>query len=321
MKLSVLLIATAATLMLLPYSYSQQLTVSAALFSPLSTTVENLGGDSIPVLALHLEAQGGAATLDTIEFVVDGTADVSTALSASVPGTLWLDDGDGVFSDSTDTLLASGNLSGSQLAFVLQPALNIASAAIVDLWVVLNVSPNAGNAKNDTLVLTLASANAVGASVPVVLTPSSPIASETLTVLQFSVTAVTPNTGHEFTKFEIVGTGFSSPVIVRMGGVECRGALDVSSDGTVISDIMPPRFLLGGTYPMTIETGILGERSITQVFHKRINFGGPDIDESQRCSLGDGRGVPKAPIVLMCMAFLVYGWRRRGYKRFSRLSQ
>lgn len=282
---------------------AQQLEVSVAAFSPDARGIENVGGSQEPMLALRAEASGGAISLHSLSAEVLSTANLVAVLDSAMPAALWLDDGDGLFSPALDAEIASGVLTGKVLDFAINPAIQVPDGSSVDLWLSVNIVPEAGEIKNVMLWVTVPDADSVGATGGTVTMPGAPLVSNSLTVVQFSVTWI-PDCGNQYTTVNIVGTGFTAPVTVTIDGLPCSGTLSVNQDGTQISDVRLPDFR-GDNLPIVIETDILGPRLLSQTFSYCFRWGSSNSDKGPACSASSRAASPLGFVVSLLALLLL----------------
>jgi hypothetical protein len=212
------------------------------------------------------------ANMDVNQIVLTGNGDGDwAAWLDSVDGVqIWLDDGDGVFDAATDTLLYSSG--GSDVVTAsLAPALSIPNAGSVELFVRLHLNDLAGDGAATapaTFQYRVASTGDVSVSpsaAQVVFGTPEP-ETRTLSMVDFFITSFTPlrdgvEGGADIT---IIGSGFMSPFIVRIGGLQAAGT-PVISNGTQVTGIHVPEGS-GSDLEITIQSGNLLTYTLTDTF-------------------------------------------------------
>jgi hypothetical protein len=246
---------------------------------------------------LRFGATNNVVDINALTLTAGGTGDWVNDFAAGTGVQLWLDDGDGVFSSTGDQKLAeAGGSAGVVLG--ITPALTIQHATTRDVWVVVNLLDSAGvgaAAAPDTYTLSLTgpgSLNITGTP-NIVFSTTAPPNSASLSIIDFYVTDFQPPKdllagGAAIT---MTGSGFMSPVTVKIDGVVCPGTAVVSGGGTQISGIfVPPRIAVAKNLPIEVTSGTLPPEVLTtHTFEYTVkdSSGGKRSDGGSGCAGGD----------------------------------
>ncbi len=246
---------------------AQSLTVTAAPFSPASAGVEAGVAFTKEVVAFRFSAAGGAFTLNGFTLTNGGSGNWATELSGVNGVEVWRDDGDGVFSSATDLSLFQGVGAQPSVTATLSSAQNIAAGNAADFWIVLNFLASAGGSVPTTFSTAISSITDVSASGGTVQLGSPAPASGTLSVVIFFVIEVQPGSGSGGESIVVLGSGFTAPVTLEIGGRAAAGTPSISANGTTITGwICPGMGGLSGRVSIVLSTGLLGPTTLSQTW-------------------------------------------------------
>jgi hypothetical protein len=222
---------------------------------------------------LKLGATNNLVSVNSITLTTAGSGDWATDFDASSGVQLWQDDGDGTF-NTADTLLAQ---TGGVAPVMLSPAgFSVAHGTTVELWVVVELLATGGqgaSAVADTYSFSISAAGDVdtGGTAQVSLSSVSPPTSSTLSIIDFFVTDFNPTvdkvTGGA--AITLTGSGFITPVVVRIDGQVCPGTAVITAGGTQLSGLtVPPG--AGKNLAITTTSGSLPQETLTQTFSYKV---------------------------------------------------
>jgi hypothetical protein len=208
-----------------------------------------------------IEAVNASVNISQIVLTGTGDGDWSGWLDPVDGVQIWLDNGDGVFDAATDTLLYSTG--GSDvITAAFAPDLHVANATSVELFIRVHLNDQAGAgaaAAPATFQYSVASTSDVSAtpSAAQVVFGSPDPETRTISMVEFFVTSIspvrdTPDGGAEIT---VVGSGFLTPFVMRIGGIAVDGT-PVISNGTQVTGIRVPEGQ-GRDLEITINSGTL----------------------------------------------------------------
>jgi len=246
------------------------LTVAAAPGAPTATVIEKSGGDFEYLLGKFVvSASNGDIPLSSLRFALTGTGDWVNFLAPVNGVALYLDNGDGVFDASSDSVVGESGGAMTSLDFALSPAPTIPNAGSLTFFLNTQVLGSAGGSIPQTFVASINSPLNVGAptGVNVLLGTPAPTTA-TLTIIEYFISSITPtrvDTGSFGQSITIEGSGFTSQVELLIDGVPCDGIGVVSPDGKMITGFMVPEHS-GSNLQMILSTGLLGPRVLTQRF-------------------------------------------------------
>lgn len=267
---------------------------------------------------LRLTTTNDVVGVNALTLTGGGSGDLSSAVDGVSGVQLWLDDGDGVFSDASDTQLAQSG-GGTTVLLTPVPTLSIASNSSADLWIVLNLLDTAGagaSAAAHTFSLALADAADVSQSgaQSVALSTSQPPASTMLSIIDFFVTSFSPDNDRLAggAALTISGSGFIAPFEVSIDGVPCPGVPVINASGTEVTGLtVPPGS--GGNLPIEITSGGLPPEVISQTFSYKLKVdGGSDSGGGSGCSASSGNSGWLLPLATGALAAAVFRRRRGG---------
>jgi hypothetical protein len=215
----------------------------------------------------RLNALNGATTVNSINFTTGGTGDWTTDVDSASGVRVYRDNGDGVFSAASDTLLFQGG-GAAVVTATLASSLNLAVGEITELWVVIGFTATAGQgvaATPETFNLSIANTTDVSASAPVVFGMPAPLG-VTVGAISFSVTNFDPASGSTAggQPITIAGSGFMAPFSVTIGGSLCAGTPVIAGGTQVTGLTVPPG--VGINMPIVVRSGTLPAQTLTQTF-------------------------------------------------------
>ncbi|MCB9933668.1 MAG: hypothetical protein H6841_09625 [Planctomycetes bacterium] len=182
-----------------------------------------------PMCAFRAQATGGDVTLYGLRLTVAGSGSFTSDVSSM---SIWLDDGDGAYSASSDQSLWSGTAASPTIDITFPSALTIANTNAEDLWIVASFVSGAGSSLGKSYQVSVASAADVSVDAASTVNLGSPAPqSATVTLIYFEVTSVINNAN---TYMSITGSGFTPPVKVFVGGVQIQGTIQVNAAQTEI---------------------------------------------------------------------------------------
>ncbi len=251
----------------------------------------------LPMARFVFSATNNSVDVNSFTLTTGGTGDWINDFDAATGVQAWRDDGDGVFNSASDTLLAQA---AGAAAVVLSPApvLTVPNGGSVDVWIVVNVLATAGTgaaATPDTYTFGITGAgsvNATGAQTVAVSTAAPPTSS-TLSIIDFFVSGFVPSSdvlaGGEV--ITMTGSGFMTPLTIRIDGVVCAGTPVISGGGTQVTGlIVPPRSAVGKNLPIEVTSGTLPAEVLTQTFTYAVKGSAKPADGGSGCVSGRARG-------------------------------
>ncbi|MBK8207900.1 MAG: hypothetical protein IPK87_14080 [Planctomycetes bacterium] len=236
-----------------------------------STPATHLAGTAASyVLARwRLSASNSNVDVNAVTITTGGTGNWTSDVDGTSGVAVWQDDGDGVFSAATDTLLYQGAGAGSVIA-TFTSTLSVANSGSEDLWVRVSVTTTAGAgvaAAPETFTLGIQNASDVSATGGVTVLLSTPAPnSVTLGAIEFNVTSFDPLAdlpagGKPIT---ITGSGLMSPLTVTIGGVVCPGTPVITGGTQVTGLFVPPGG--GSGLPIVVTSASLPNQTLSQTF-------------------------------------------------------
>jgi len=287
------------------------LTLGLAATSPAALVVEKTGSAFTQALATYqATASNSTITLNSLRFTPGGTGDWVNDLDPAIGVQIYLDNGDNLLDTASDTLAYESG--GSSSAFTVDfTSLSIANSESVVFFAQLNFSASAGGPTPSTYTLGInATADVSLAGAAMVLLGVPAPTSNTLTLIDYFVSAFSPSRVNPATSGQpitITGSGFTSPVSLRIDGVLAGGAGVVDPDGTRITGFTVPEHE-GTGLEIELSTGLLGTRTLSFTFNYAEEESG---DDSALCSLnGNGAGLP-AWLWLSALSLLLASWGMR----------
>jgi hypothetical protein len=296
---------------------------SAVVIDVASLTIFN--GPAVPALQIHLA--GGAAsyvvgrfslfalnasvTVNGITLTTAGSGDWTTDVDSTSGVEIYLDDGDGVFSATSDSLLYQGG-GAAVVAATFGTSVMMPGATGEDLWVRIGLTATAGAgvaAAPETFSMSIANTSDVAASTNVVFGSPAP-ATVTVSAIEFNVSAFSPpaDVPKGGKAVSIAGSGFMTPLSVTIGGIQCPGSAIIVGGTQVTGLTVPPGG--GKNLPIVVNSGALPPQTLSQTFtYKLVSETGGDSGGGN-CSGGTG---PWLPVLAGFLLMLVAGglWRRR----------
>lgn len=254
-------------------------------------------------------ALNGATTVNGFTLTAGGTGNWPSGVSAASGIEAWLDDGDGMFDDATDSLVFQGG-GGATVNVAFTSPLNLAVSGTAQIWIRIGLTDMAGlgaASAAETYSVAIADAADINATTPAVL-GAPPPASISLGAIEFNVSSFSPTSdlpagGRAIT---IMGSGFVAPLTVTIGGIVCPGSPQIAG-GTSITGLTVPTG--GGTgLPIVITSGELPPQTIGQTFRYSA------VGNASGSSGGDGCAVSGGASWLgwlLLAPLLMLGARRR----------
>ncbi|MCC6575101.1 MAG: IPT/TIG domain-containing protein [Planctomycetes bacterium] len=285
-------------------------TVGLGSGSPASTSREQ-GDDFAHLIAkFRFTCSGAPASVDAINLAAHGTADFAGDLAQNIGVEVWQDDGNGIFDPLLDILKFAGTGGATVTVCNFVSPMIIPNGASRDLWIRLNVLAAAGGSVPDTFQVALDSPLDVSAGSAVVQFAAEAPVSGTLSVVVFAVESFEPRLAYQEggQSIYILGSGFSMPVTLTIGGVSCPGSAVVSPDGRQITGlIVPPG--TGKDLMIKLKTGGLSEKTLSQTFSYAGGTQINSFDHTSTCSAAQSSGA--AWLVLPAVLLAVAVRRRR----------
>ena len=243
---------------------------SSMLDAPQDTVVEKTGADFSFMLAkLEMSASNGDIDVSGMRINLTGTGDWVNDVDPAKGVQLYLDDGDTIFDELSDTLISEVGGSLGALNFPLTPSLMVANGAKHTFFMRVNVLGSAGGSTPSTFVASMSSPTNVDVATGISVLLGSPApTSATLTLIEYFISDVTPKrvpVGSSGQDITIIGSGFTPPVSLTIDGVRAPGGAIVSPDGTMITGLMVPDHL-GKNLEVVLSTGLLGPRTYHLTF-------------------------------------------------------
>ncbi len=256
---------------------SPALTVAGAPGAPGAAVVEGGAAFAHSLGLLRLSATNNNVTVTGLTLTPGGTGDFATDLAAANGLELYLDNGNGTFDGApTDSLLFSGPGVSSANVCNFTSSVTVNNGQSRDIWVRLNVLGTAGGSVPETFTAMIANTTDVAVvGSPAVLMGTPSPTTNSLSVVIFAVTGVTPVTGPQSggTALTITGSGFLAPLTVTIGGVLCTGTPTISAGNTQITGLMTPAGA-GNNLPIVVTSGSLTPKAAPVQFSY---FGGSFI--------------------------------------------
>jgi len=241
-------------------------------------TVKKTGAPfTFPLGVVRLSVANGDATVTGINFSVAGTGEWFINIAQTNGVELWLDDGNGNFEATTDTLLYSGGGNNPQVQTVFNQPVVIPNSQYRDVFVMLNVLGSAGGSIPQTYRMSVANATDVSVSggASVAMGMPAPVSRE-LSVVDFRVVSMTPlssfNPGGA--TITLNGSGLIGTTALLIDGVPCGGTPVVSVDGTSVTGFIVPRGK-GGAKTVELVTSLIGTETLNFSF---TYLGGAPLD-------------------------------------------
>jgi hypothetical protein len=264
-------------------------TVGNAPTQPATVTHPSGAPGSYVAAQFRLSALNDAVDVSGVNLTTGGTGNWTTDVDSATGIQVYLDDGDGVFSATGDTLLYQGG-GAALVTATFSSAISMPVTSTADIWVRIGFTATAGVgalAAPETFSVSIASATDVSATATVLLGTPAPNGTS-IGAIEFAVTSFTP-TG-DLPKggklITVQGSGFVAPVTVKIGGVICPGT-PVITGGTQISGItVPPGG--GDKLPIEITTGTLPPQVIANTFTYSKVGSTNGNSGSSGCSSGTG---------------------------------
>jgi Synergist-CTERM protein sorting domain-containing protein len=199
---------------------------------------------------------------------------------------VYLDNGDGLFDTTSDTLLYQGTGQASMNA-TFTPGINVPTRGNRDIWVRANLLDTAGSGAASQVSFTVAivQGSDVACTVPQVLIGSPGPNGAILNVIDFFVTNVDPLSdapagGKQLT---ITGSGFLAPFTVTIDGVVCPGTPTITP--TMVSGIQVPPGS-GAGKAIVVTSGSLAPLTLADTFDYVVPGGGKATTSSSGCIAG-----------------------------------
>lgn len=257
---------------------------------------------AFPMAKFRMGASNDAVTVSGISLTATGNGNWPASMDATTGVQVYLDNGDGIFDNVTDTVLYQGPGSAS-VGASFTPSVVVPTRGTRDVWIRANLlaSAGAGASTPQTYSVTVAQATDVSANTGVIIGTPAPNGA-ILSVVDFFVTSVDPLTdalagGKILT---ITGSGFTSPFTVTIGGVVCPGTPAISP--TQVTGIQVPQGS-GTALPIVVSSGTFAPLTLTQTFEYR-NPGNP-------AGPSTGSGCAAGAAGLLWPVALLLGLRRR----------
>lgn len=130
---------------MVPVLKAQTLDVTLAPNSPPESHRKPDGPTDYPIALFRFFASGGAAQLNGFTLTTSGTGDFALDLASGTGLQAWMDDGNGIFNNASDTQLAAASGSTPTVTLTFGASENIADATSVDVWVVGSFLANNNN--------------------------------------------------------------------------------------------------------------------------------------------------------------------------------
>ncbi len=226
---------------------------------------------------LRLSATNNDIDVTAITFATAGSGNWIAETDSANGFQVWLDDGDGAFSALSDTQLFASGGAGSINA-VFASTVTVPNAGFRDLWIRTSLLSSAAIGSTSPLSWNASVASTTDVSTVGGVLVSFGITSPqtaTLSAVDFFVTTFTPIAdlpagGKPIT---ISGSGFMSPLVVRINGVICPGTPTVTP--TQISGLLVPAGT-GSNRSIEITSGALAPQVISQTFtYENVTIIGP----------------------------------------------
>jgi MYXO-CTERM domain-containing protein len=248
---------------------SSALSVMRGPEQPLSIT--EVAGAATRVLGqVRLAATNDDIQVQGLTFTTGGNGNWTTDIASGNGFQLWVDNGDGMFDDTTDTLIFQGS-GAAQVNATFTSTLTVPVSQHRDIWVVLQTTANAGMGAITTPVtfnarIDNASHVAVTGGVPVLVSSAQSPQTPTLGLIDFQVTGFTPveDDAAGGAAITVNGSGFMMPFEVRIGGVLAMGTPNITGGTQVTGLTVPPG--MGEDLPITIRSGELPMQTLTTTF-------------------------------------------------------
>jgi hypothetical protein len=242
------------------------LTVTAGPNNPPAKTHKAGAAGAIVMAQIRLEAGNNDIDVLGLTVTTGGTGNWSTDFDAGNGLEFWVDDGDGAFDAAADTQVFSGP-AGATAGGLFTSTVSVSNSQFKDIWVRVNILASAGLGNSTPLIYTagVAAPTDVNTGRVTVLFGTPAPNSNPLGAVEFNVTSFVPLsdlvTGGK--AITITGSGFATPVSVRIGGVLCGGTAVVTP--TEITGLtVPPGS--GNKLAIEIQTGTLPMQTLTQTF-------------------------------------------------------
>jgi hypothetical protein len=282
------------------------MTIANAPHAP-AATLRKSGSVFAHVLGKFLlTATNDDFAVNGITFTTEGSASWASELDPFIGVQVYLDDGNYEFSSVADPLLFEGPGSPQSVHASFTPPLVVPNSGSVTIWLVVNGTVQTGSMAISapiTFGARIADVAAVGTKVFGTPAPET----ETLGVIHFTVTRFNPirdlPTGGASITME--GSGFLSPLTVRIGGETCLGS-PVITDGTRVTGLVVPRGAVGTGITIEIDSGTLSTQTLSQTFTYGASSG-----DSEESGCTTRHGTTLAFWLMSSALMLLTLWRRR----------
>lgn len=275
-----------------------------------SATVSGGMAATHTLAAFRFTAFGSSDTLNDITLTTSGTGDWVNDLDPTTGVELYVDDGNAMF-DGSDTLVFSGGGAANVVATLTTPVA-LPAGTPIDIWVRVSLLATAGASPASTFICEIASASDLTTTSGNVFVASMPLSSNTLSVLDFGVTAFAPLTDAAAggAAITIDGMGFTAPVSVTIGGVTCPGTAVIGAGGTQITGLTVPAGS-GQNLPITVWSGGLSLTLVDSFSYPTPKSGSSDGGKDDDSGCVANTGNPAFALWLLLLAIPALVWIRR----------
>jgi MYXO-CTERM domain-containing protein len=261
--------------------------------------------------AFRLNALNGAATVNGITFTTSGTGDWSSDVNAATGVAVYRDNGDGVYSATDDTLL--DETGGASPIVTSSFNLTLTTGEIADLWVVIRLTPTAGQGVAATPETFIVSINDPGTDVSATIPATAGMPAPNgvaVGAVEFNVSSFNPASALQAgtQPITITGSGFMMPFTVVIGGTVCPGTPAIAGGTQVTGLSVPPG--VGVNLPIIVHSGNLPPQTLAQTF----TYTSPKDNDPPKSDDGGSRSVGSSPawaVALAMLGVLVVARRRR----------
>jgi hypothetical protein len=286
------------------------LTVTAGPNNPLAKTHKAGAAGAIVMAQIRLEAGNNDIDVLGLTVTTGGTGNWSTDFDATNGVEFWVDDGDGAFDAANDAQVFSGP-AGATAGGLFTSTVSVSNSQFKHIWVRVNILASAGLGNSTPLTYTAgvaAPADVNTGGVTVLFGAPAPN-SNPLGAVEFNVTSFVPLsdlvTGGK--AITITGSGFATPISVRIGGVLCGGVAVVTP--TQITGLtVPPGS--GNNLAIEVQTGTLPMQTLTQTF----TYSKVSTTDNDGGSSGCAGGLPGSAWWMLA-ALVPAIWIRRRFAR------